>query len=183
MSFDVHEYSNKTKYGYGSDEERYRTVGLLALVPLSSLLGDTIILIASIRYDAFKLHKVIVVIIQHIAVCDLIATVIIVLPALVNILADRWIFGNFFCNLKPYISIYTNTAGIFLIYIMTVSKVVLLKYPLRFGSTSHKKSHMLCGLCWLTAVIMPISMLLLDVGDVHFSYRSYECDYAYSAKA
>ena len=66
-----HTFSNHTLYGIYSDAVRYLWAGYFVFVLLSSLIGDTTILIASIKYRAFKLHKVVVVIIQHIAVCDL----------------------------------------------------------------------------------------------------------------
>ena len=57
-----HHLSNKTIYGI--DAARYTWAGYFLFVIISSLIGDTTILIASIRYKAFKLHKVTVTIIQ-----------------------------------------------------------------------------------------------------------------------
>ena len=105
----------------------------------------------------------------------------VVFPILVNILANQWLFGNSFCNLTPYVSTYCSTAGILLISVMTMSKVLLIKYPLRFGSVSSKKEgYKLCASCWLVAVIMPATMLFTDSRNVYFSYRSYQCDYDFS---
>ena len=176
-----YEYSNKTKYGYGNDTERYTSAILTIFVIISSLIGDSTILIASIKYKAFKLHRIIVIIIQHIAVCDLTMAITVVFPILVNILANQWLFGYSFCNLTPYVSTYCSTAGILLISVMTMSKVLLVKYPLRFGSVSSKKEgYKLCASCWLVAVIMPATMLFTDSRNVYFSYRSYQCDYDFS---
>ena len=60
-------YSNYTQFGIKDEAERYTYAGWLTFTVISSLLGDTIILIASIKYKAFKLNKIVVVFIQHIA--------------------------------------------------------------------------------------------------------------------
>ena len=71
----MYNFSDKTKFGIKNDTERYLWAGWLAFVVVSSLLGDSLILIASIKYNAFNLHKMIVTFIQHIAVCDLLQSV------------------------------------------------------------------------------------------------------------
>ena len=64
-------YSNYALFGIHNDVERLAYAGWLMLVVVSSFLGDTLILVASIRYNAFRLHRMVVVYIQHIAACDL----------------------------------------------------------------------------------------------------------------
>ena len=66
-----HEYGNKTMYGITRHAEWYLVIGFHLFVIASSLIGDSIILLASVKYRVFKLHKVITVIIEHIAICDL----------------------------------------------------------------------------------------------------------------
>ena len=74
------EYSNKTAYSIKSDAVRYTWAGYYLFVIASSVIGDTTILIASIKYKAIKLHRVIIAIIQHIAFFDLIVSVTYFLP-------------------------------------------------------------------------------------------------------
>ena len=62
-------YSNYTRFGMKSEAGRYTLVVWYVLVILCSLLGDTVILLTSVRYRAFQLHRVVVSFIQHIAVC------------------------------------------------------------------------------------------------------------------
>ena len=50
---------------------RYAWAGYYMFVLTSSFLGDPIILIAAIKYRALKIHKSVVIIIQHIAACDI----------------------------------------------------------------------------------------------------------------
>ena len=61
-----HQYSNETLYGIKSDTVRYTWAGYFIFIFTSSLLGNTTILIASIKYRVFKLHRVFIVIIYTI---------------------------------------------------------------------------------------------------------------------
>ena len=147
------EYSNKTAYGIESDDIRYVWACYHLFVIASSLIGDTTILIASIKYKAFKLHKVIIVVIQHIAFCDLMVSATHVLPIMISDISNKWVLGNFFCYLNPYASYYSNQASILLICTMTTSKLLLL----RFGTTTSKKAHSICVACWLAAFTLRLT--------------------------
>ena len=171
-------YHNKTIYGIKNDASRYAWAGYFLFVIISSLVGDTIILIASLKYKAFKLHEVIVVIIQHIAFCDLMVSVTEVPPMFISLMSNEWALGNSLCYQYPYTGYYFNGAGLLHICNMTTSKLLLLKYPLQYGTTSRKKAHMFCVACWLAAGIVPVTGLLvsvLDGHDTHFSYIFYFC--------
>ena len=54
------EFSNKTEYGIETAAQRYTWAGYYLFVILSSLIGDTTILVASIKFRAIKLHRVLV---------------------------------------------------------------------------------------------------------------------------
>jgi hypothetical protein len=182
FNFRDKEYSNSTVYGTVSEPLRYIWAGYFLFVILSSLIGDTAILIASIKYKVFKLHKVIVVIIIHIAFCDLMVTATILIPQFFSTINDKWIFGNFLCHFTTFLRYHIYPTGLLLICNMTTSKLLLLKYPHRFGATTSKKAHLSCLACWLVALIPPGVALLVDRHDIMFSYRTYSCDYGYSSK-
>ena len=74
-----------------------RTVWILwsSTVLLTSIIGDSIILIGTIKYKAIKQHEVTVAVMQHMAVCDLLQTIFRVLPVILALVADRWVMGGF----------------------------------------------------------------------------------------
>ena len=176
------DYHNKTIYAIKNDASRYTWAGYVLFVLISSLVGDTTILIASFKYRAFNLHKVVVVIIQHIAFCDLMLTAMFVFPRFIALVSNEWALGNSLCYLAPYMNYYFAGAGTLLICNMTTSKLVLLKYPLRCETISVKKAHMFCLACWLAALIAPVTIFLviiLDGDDTYFSYISYFCNFGF----
>ena len=182
MTIIHHELSNRTQYGIESDALRFTWAGYHLLVILSSLIGDMTILVASIKYESIKLPRVIVSIIQHIAVCDMLVVASDVLPIFITLIADEWVFGYFLCYASFFVSNHVNTASFLLISTLTTSKLLLLKYPLRFGTLASKKAHIFCGVCWIIAVTPPATTLLVDRHDTYFSYISYTCGYDFSAE-
>ena len=154
--------------------------GYFVFIVLSSWIGDITILVGSIKYRAFKLHKFIVVIIQHIAVCDLMLST-------GTYFFSRWagklVLGSLFCQWFNYTEYYFNCTSVFLICTLTTSKLLLLKYPIRFGTKSSKTVHSVCGLCWVLALIVPVTMMVVDERDVKFIYGSYVsvCVYGFSS--
>ena len=180
-----YQYANRTIYNIKSDALRYTWAGYYLFIIASSFIGNTAILIASVKYRAVKLHRVIVIIIHHIAICDLMVTFTNALPKFVSVLCTEWVFGKFLCTLTAYMSYYCEQSTILLICIITSTKLLMLKYPLRFGAVSKKKAHWCCVLCWLIALILPAAFLLiavLDEQEIYFSYRRYHCNYEFKSE-
>ena len=152
MSLPIFDEEHKLK----DDDQRYGLVAFLLIVVLSSLIGDSIILLASVRYDAIKLNKFIVAIMQHIAVCDLLQSVFLVLPSAASILAGEWIFKDIILGQYSLIHIINSLSvksSNVLICLLTVGKLTLLKYPLRTRHWNKKMAHLACGLVWFFAFI------------------------------
>ena len=181
MTLNHWNYSNRTLFGDHNDAGLHIWTAFIMFALLSSLIGDTTILIASIKYRAFKLHKLIVVIIQHIAVVDLMVSTTFLLPKVISQIARKWVFGQLQCNISPYQTYYAAGLGIQLICAMTTSKVFILKYPFRSVAFSRKRAHSVCAILWILASNVPISFLLVQKDDVFFDYRIYTCDYGFSA--
>ena len=176
-----YEYGNKTTYGFEGKTQWYIWIGYLLFVIISSLIGDSTILIASLKYQAFKLQKVIAIIIQHIALCDLMALSSDIIPNFISLIAGKWVFGNILGYLHFYTRYYFGLAGVLLICAMTTSKVLLMRYPLRFGSISRRGAHKICVGCWLLSLSFPCLFLFTDWDDAYFSYRSYLWEYGFSS--
>ena len=179
-----HLYHTETIFSIKNDLSRYAWAGYLLFVLISSLLGDIVILIASSKYRAFNLHKVIVATIQNIAFYDLMVTITDVLPRFVSYVRSEWVFGSSMCSVTSHARYYSHGTGVLLICIMITSKLLLLKYPLRCEAISVKKAHMLCGVCWVAALILPLAALIVNVlygQDIYFSYQFFICDYGFTA--
>ena len=174
MGTAYHEYSNKSEFAIRSNAERYAWIVFHLFVLLSSLIGDSLILIASIKYRAFKINKLILVTIKHIAVSDLCVTLFIILPRTAALISNGPIYGTVLCKSFPLYSYYFGTVGVFQMCAMTTCKVATLQYPLRTNSLSSRDAQKGCLAIWLSVVSLP-AISLFDREAV-FDYRVYLCE-------
>ena len=170
-------YGNRTTYGIRSDGWRYAWGAYLIFVTISSLVGDSTILIASIKYKAIKLQRITIVIIQHIAVADLMVVLTDVMPKLISVITGRWVFGSLMCRVAPAPRIYFVAAGLYLVSTMTTTKMLLIKFPLRFRTFVMERENLICLGCWVGALVGPAVFLLSINRITYFSYRGYQCDF------
>ena len=75
-----------------SDVQRYFWAAYHLFVFLSSLIGDSLILYSSFQKDAFKLNRLLVMVIRHIAVSDLTYAMFSVLPSAIALISDSWVY-------------------------------------------------------------------------------------------
>ena len=160
-----------------SKAERYSWAAYHLFVLLSALIGDSLVLYASVQRHALKVHQVIVTVIQHIAVSDIAIVIFRVLPRMISFIADTWILGHGLC----YVAACTNPiffyAGTSFIAVLTTSKLLLLKYPLRATHWTKKEAHQICSIFWICSVLYPILVTAIKEDHVGFDYRIYSCRY------
>ena len=141
-------YSDYEKFGIKNDVERYFYGGWLILVVICSILGDSIILVASIKYKAFNLHKMVVVVIQHIAVCDLLNASLSVPPTAVSLFYSGGGSSVILNRVRFFIGYYVTSLSASLVAALSLGKLLLLKYPLRASSWPARQAHKICAGIW-----------------------------------
>ena len=173
--------SNYEIFGIHNDAERYSLAAFHLLVFLSSLLGDSLILYASFHKDAFKLNKFIVTVIQYIAVSDLVYATFTVLTGAISLLAERWVLGDALCYVTVYMGYFIYIAGMSLIAVLTTTKFLLLKFPIRCSTWTERKAIKVCSLILIPPLLFPILFLIVDKDDIGFDYRIYTCNYMFKS--
>ena len=158
-----------------SSTEKFILVAYLIVVLLSSLIGDSIILVASTLYKAFKLKDCIIALMQNIAVCDLLLSLFLVLPTIVSLIAGKSAIGDtpgfqFFIYLIYFSSLKSSNV---LLCLLTTCKVVLLKFPLRTKSWKREGVHVVCLVVWIVAITNTIVMVACFDYKFHFSFVPY----------
>ena len=172
--------NNISIFGIHSDSERYTWAAYCLFVLLSSLIGDTLILYASSQ-NVFKLNKFIVIVIQHIAVCDLLFAVTAVLPGVTSLIANSWVLGEAVCYARVYVSHYIYTVGMAFIAVLTTTKLMLLKYPVWCAHWTKKLGHRICSFIYIIPLIIPGARLIVDKNNIAFDYTTYNCEYMHQA--
>ena len=176
--------SNQSNFGIQNDTERYFWASYHIFVLLSSLIGDSLILYASFQKNSFKLNKFIVAIIQHIAFCDLAYAVCSILPSAISLLAGSWILGDSMCYARVYLGFLIFPAEMSLIAVLTTSKLLLLKYPIKSKIWTKDKTYVngICCMVFLKALSFPLLFLIVDKDDLRFDLETYSCTYSFRAE-
>ena len=143
----------------------------LLTVFLSSLIGDTLILVASTRFGAIKLNKFIVAIMQHIAACDMLLSLTFILPTIFSLVSNRWFF-RFESVIYLVVKVSYDTSKS-LITFLTVSKLYIIKCPLSSPARLKKVAHVISSSIWLIAFVLHGSLLATRQCTFFFS----SCEY------
>ena len=168
---------------HGSTEDGSSDLGrnLLAtfnlLVLLTSFLGDTTIIIATAKYNAIKLHRVQVAIMQHLAAADLLTSIFYVFPVIVAELTNRWVLGEFICHLHSLARIWLYSAVLGLTCTLTTTKLLTVKFPFYCRVWSARGAHYICLFIWVAALVSLSGSLDSYNNDyfLFFSYAKYSC--------
>ena len=171
---------NMTSGLHDDSGERYIWILFNTLVLLSSLLGDTLILYGTTRHNAITLHRVVVVIIQHLAVCDIFLAVFRVFPTVVSLITDRWVFGTSLCYLNDHVHWLCNPLVMALTCALSIAKFLSVKFPFRADTWTRKQAHMVCTLLWVLCLISPpqlVRAVFSKPNSMHFCYIDYSCSY------
>ena len=173
--------TNITLLGIDNNAERYLWAAYHIFVFLSSFIGDTLIIVASLK-DRIKVNNSVVTIIQHIAICDLSLSIVQVLPTATSLISNFWVLGDVMCYVKVYVSYLVHTAGMCFIALLTTNKLLILKNPPSPAvSLWDLRVKIACIFIWVVCSGFPLCFLVLDRTDVHFDYRIYVCDYRFTA--
>ena len=161
----------------GVEEKIFWTVFHI-LVALSSLIGDSVILVGTIRYKAIKLHRVIVVTIQHLAVCDLLLTVFRLVPLAVSLIGEGWVLGSFLCRVNLILPYIVTPCSAMLTCVLSTFKLLIVQRPLRRAGWSKKRAHIVCGASWMLCLLLPsqfLNLFFTPEESLYFDYNHYIC--------
>ena len=145
------------------------------VIALLSLFGDSIILVGTTKYKAIKLHRVIVVVIQHLAAADLMLTFSRVVPIIVSLIGGGWVMGNFLCSVNFGPAYVVTPTMCMLTCLLVSSKLMIVQYPLRAGSWSRKRGHVICVAIWLSTFLLPTQIIFATEKSLYFDYIHYIC--------
>ena len=169
-------YENATKYKITDATELQILIGYRVLLSVSILIGDTLILVGSLRYNAIKLHKIIVIFVQHMAAADILMAIFSIIPGALSLATNAWILGEHICYLNYIFNSCLAEVQSLVTSAMAISKMLIVKYPLR-AMNFHNKGAKIAVLCiWLTGIVFPVAEIARTKHEVFFSYEVYICD-------
>ena len=156
---------------------RQMLIGYRVFLSVSSLIGDSLIIVGSLRYNAIKLNKILVILIQHMAVADLIQNIFGIIPGGVSLAANDWILGHAMCYLSYFFRDSSGVVICMLTTAMATTKMLVIKYPLRALNFSTRVGRLVVFNIWVAGCIFPAAAIAKDSESVQFGYLLYNCDY------
>ena len=164
-----------------SEESRYALIAWCSLALLLGIVGNIIILHATIRHSAIKLDALSVTLIKNIAVSDLGLSLFAVHPSLVSLIWKKWPYGTFLCHAFHYLQLPSFLSSNLLICALHISKLTTLLSPLRALARSKRVAHYISAFIWTLAAIPPVIQIIVDIHDVYFDTRIFRCMFSYRA--
>ena len=160
--------------------ERCFLIAWSIITALISLPGNTLILVASLKYNAIKLDRVSVILIRNLAVADLVYAGTVIAPTVSTLLAEEWVYGQVLCSVQFVATWTAHVGGIVLVCALNVSKLTCLLFPLRAIARRKCIGRLISAVIWGAVFLVCIPAIYWAVrGWVGFSASSYRCDGSY----
>jgi len=128
---------------------------------LTSLFGNTAVLVSSIKYNAIHLDRVSVVVIQNLAVADLCYSIYSMLT-LGYLTEGMQVYGAVPCYVISMLSYLFVSVDTTLVCVLNISKLTILMFPLQTRTRSFRCGRILVGCVWALCGICVVSLILLS---------------------
>ena len=118
-----------------------------SLVILLGMVGNSLVLVGSVKYNAIRMEENSVILLEHVAAADVMATLFQFVPMMATLAAERWVLGKFlcYCGILRYIPFCCEAM---LIAIMSCHRVRVLASPLSYSTNPCLLKKILCGV-WI----------------------------------
>ena len=150
------EVSNNTAAAVGASQKLPFTIA--QIVPLTifcfimtffGILGNGTVLYSSIRYNAIRLDRVSLVLVQNLAVADIFYTICVILPQLITYIAGKWVLGKVYCFMTAQISFIPGSANALTVLLITTYRLWLVTHP--FSSAPEHLVRIVVAVTWVLA--------------------------------
>jgi len=168
---------NQTLYEITDTAHRATLTTWCFLTATISVVGNIVVLVASLKYNAIKLDKISVVLIRNIAIADLAYALLVILQVGISLAVNSWPYGDGhdgLCHLSTYLQHALAFTDILLICGLNISKLTCVMFPHRAFLRSKRTGHVIAFFVWMIAQLWSLESL---ARSVYFDYRSYRCAY------
>ena len=121
----------------------------LSIVTLLGLFGNGTVFYSSVRYDAIRLDRVSVILVQNLAVADILYIISNTFPQAITCIAGKWILGPVYCFINAQIAFIPGSANALTVLLITSYRLWLVTHP--FASVSGIKVRIIVMVSWILA--------------------------------
>ena len=107
----------------------YNNITTAMFCKLALFAGNCLVLHGSLHYNALRLEKISRSLVQSIALCDALASLLLYFPVLVTLISDNWVLGQAVCFVVAHSNYLLVLNEIWLVLFMSGYRIWVLKKP------------------------------------------------------
>ena len=130
------------------------------LIVVVGLSGNMLILVGSMRYKALQMDKISVLLLENVALSDLLSTLTLYVPMLTTLCAQQWALGSFLCYFLGYLKYIPGWAEVYLVLATSLYKLWRLLRPLSVP-LSKRRGVILATSIWVVMACRGISGIFM----------------------
>ena len=165
---DVHEY-----FGFTTWSTAYIHVHFWLVQPLA-LVGNSILIFTSAKYGSLNMDRLSSILLENLAVADIILSVIGGWPVYITFVARHWVLGKAGCIIALFLTNVGGTAEILILAVISVYRASMLKDPFLFRGISDTKIKV--GLCLIWLISLTPALISIVTGSlVYYEPKKLSC--------
>ena len=125
------------------------------IIVTAGILGNGIILFGSLIYRAIHLDRVSIIFLQSVALSDLVITLMVYLPNLVTLSAQRWVMGQGLCWFLAFFKFVPYLSEILVILVTSCFRLKTLTSPMTC-KMSQRSARIIVFLTWLSSLLFAL---------------------------
>ena len=138
-----------------------------------SLLGNTILLVGTIKHNAIKLDNISLLLIKHLAISDICNTLLVVLPGIGTLCTRQALFGDNLtvCQILGYVQYVFPAFNSLVVCAMTINKLVILLKPTQTLTRSDRMGYWVVLAAWISGLLPTLLYFIVGGTTVMFDTR------------
>ena len=157
-------WTNVTSVAQISTPSRVLLIILNILIVVFGICGNGFVLFLSKKHNALKMDKMSVILLENLAIADIIIVFTKFIPMLLIMILDRWVLGKVMCGLVGYFQLLPIVAEVLLTTSLTCHRIHVLKRPLHAGMMRTRTGHLFAFLVWgVSLTYLMVCMIRLPV--------------------
>ena len=155
--------------------EEILIISYTIVVLVFGIIGNSFVLIGSIKYKAIDMDIVTIKLIENLAICDIMCTVLLFVPMFTVVTSRRWILGNAICYISAYFASTSYATEILTTTIIVIQRLCSVKFALS-GSYQLQESNVMyvIVLMWCVGFALPIGAILIE-DYAYFAPEFFDC--------
>ena len=152
----------------------------LAVGNIVGLFGNVLVIAATIGQQAnhFKLDHGTIILLRHLAISDVLFTLLYPVPIMVVYIARSWVFGAELCYLIGLIISLPATANMNFILVMSLYRYVRCRFPMKVRQITPLIAKIGCLIMWAMSCIFPAYTLAVRLRIV-FNVKLASCSFTF----